>query len=122
MVITPTYTFPRKDPSRCTAALTGIHGRAQTTIQEPINVCAMTVAWLDRTARGLPIFISAPSKGMLRQVVHPQIVQESLGHAKVGTTLDIYSHVTQGLQQAAALRFEEGLMDAKQPERTVEPV
>ena len=59
---------------------------------------------------------------MLRQGVHPKIVQERLGHAKVGTTLDIYSHVTPGLQEAAALRFDEGLEGAKEPERTAEPV
>ncbi len=53
---------------------------------------------------------------MLRQGVHPKIVQERLGHAKVGTTLDIYSHVTPGLQEAAALHFEEGLAGAKEPE------
>ena len=53
---------------------------------------------------------------MLRQGVHPKIVQERLGHAKVGTTLDIYSHVTPGLQEAAALRFDEGLAGAKEPE------
>ena len=53
---------------------------------------------------------------MLRQGVHPKIVQERLGHAKVGTTLDIYSHVTPGLQEAAALRFDEGLAGAKESE------
>ena len=57
---------------------------------------------------------------MLRQGVHPKIVQERLGHAKVGTTLDIYSHVTPGLQEAAALRFDEGLAETKEPERTAE--
>jgi integrase len=46
---------------------------------------------------------------MLKQGVHPKIVQERLGHANVGTTLNIYSHVTPGLQQAAALQFDEGL-------------
>ena len=50
---------------------------------------------------------------MLRQGVHPKIVQERLGHAKVGTTLDLYSHVTPGLQEAAALRFEEGVTAGK---------
>ena len=59
---------------------------------------------------------------MLRQGVHPKIVQERLGHAKVGTTLDIYSHVTPGLQEAAALRFEEALINARQPNRTVQPI
>ena len=53
---------------------------------------------------------------MLRQGVHPKIVQERLGHAKVGTTLDVYSHVTPGLQQAAALQFEQGLMKSRESE------
>ena len=53
---------------------------------------------------------------MLKQGVHPKIVQERLGHAKVGTTLDIYSHVTPGLQEAAALRFDEGLNATRQLE------
>ena len=34
-------------------------------------------------------------------------------HSKVRTTLDVYSHVTPGLQQAAALRFEESLAEVK---------
>lgn len=43
---------------------------------------------------------------MLKQGVHPKIVQERLGHANIGTTLDIYSHVSPGLQAAAALKFD----------------
>ena len=46
---------------------------------------------------------------MLKQGVHPKIVQERLGHSSVSTTLDIYSHVLPGLQEAAAHRFDEGL-------------
>jgi len=46
---------------------------------------------------------------LLQQGVHPKIVQERLGHSSVATTLDIYSHVVPGLQEAAARRFEEGL-------------
>jgi integrase len=56
---------------------------------------------------------------MLRQGVHPKIVQERLGHAKVGTTLDIYSHVTAGMQEAAALAFENGLMESRRIEASV---
>ena len=47
---------------------------------------------------------------MLAQGVHPKIVSERLGHATVSITLDTYSHVTPGLQEAAARRFEEGLV------------
>jgi integrase len=36
--------------------------------------------------------------------VHPKVVQERLGHAAVGITLDVYSHVTEGLHSDAASR------------------
>ena len=35
---------------------------------------------------------------MLKQGVHPKIVQERLGHASIQITLDTYSHVAPGLQ------------------------
>jgi integrase len=35
---------------------------------------------------------------------HPKIVQERLGHANVSITLDVYSHVTEGLHGDAASR------------------
>jgi integrase len=47
---------------------------------------------------------------LLKQDVHPKIVQERLGHATIQTTLDTYSHVAPGLQQAAANKFDEILM------------
>ena len=43
---------------------------------------------------------------LLKQGVHPKIVQERLGHANISTTLDTYSHVAPGLQQAAANGFD----------------
>lgn len=44
---------------------------------------------------------------MLKQGVHPKVVQERLGHSTISTTLDTYSHVAPGLQQAAARGFDE---------------
>ena len=44
---------------------------------------------------------------MLKQGIHPKIVQERLGHANIAVTLDTYSHVAPGLQEAAAKRFDE---------------
>jgi integrase len=44
---------------------------------------------------------------MLKQGIHPKIVQERLGHANIAVTLDTYSHVIPGLQEAAAKRFDE---------------
>lgn len=46
---------------------------------------------------------------MLQQGVHPKIVQERLRHATIAVTLDTYSHLLPGMQEAAPLRFEEGL-------------
>ena len=46
---------------------------------------------------------------MLKQGVHPKIVQERLGHSTISTTLDTYSHVAPGLQQAAATAFDKVL-------------
>jgi integrase len=44
---------------------------------------------------------------MLKQGVHPKIVQERLSHASIQITLDTYSHVAPGLQEAAAKRFDD---------------
>jgi integrase len=56
---------------------------------------------------------------MLRQGVHPKIVSERLGHSTVAITLDTYSHVLPGLQEAAACRFEEGLQQTVDMPATV---
>lgn len=44
---------------------------------------------------------------MLKQGIHPKIVQERLGHSSVQITLDTYSHVAPGLQEAAAKGFDD---------------
>ncbi len=46
---------------------------------------------------------------MLRQGIHPKIVSERLGHSNVAITLDTYSYILPGLQEAAAHKFDEGL-------------
>jgi len=46
---------------------------------------------------------------MLTQGIHPKVVQERLGHASVSITLDLYSHVTPGLQRKAAEAVEGAL-------------
>jgi len=46
---------------------------------------------------------------MLRQGIYPKIVQERLGHSTIAITLDTYSHVAPGLQEAAATRFDDVL-------------
>jgi integrase len=39
---------------------------------------------------------------MLKDKVHPKVVQERLGHSTIAITLDIYSHVLEGMQEDAA--------------------
>jgi len=46
---------------------------------------------------------------MLKAGVHPKVVQERLGHASIEITLDTYSHLVPGLQEAAAQRFDDML-------------
>jgi integrase len=46
---------------------------------------------------------------LLSQGVHPKIVSERLGHSTVSMTLDRYSHVLPGLQEAAAEAFDQAL-------------
>lgn len=48
---------------------------------------------------------------LLRQGVHPKIVSERLGHASIAITLDTYSHVVPGLQEAAAAQLDALLAD-----------
>jgi integrase len=39
---------------------------------------------------------------LLKAGIHPKVVQERLGHSSIAITLDIYSHVTPGMQHQAA--------------------
>ena len=52
---------------------------------------------------------------LLQQGVHPKVVSERLGHANIQITLDTYSHLLPGLQEAAALRFDESMEKALVP-------
>lgn len=47
---------------------------------------------------------------LLKAGVHPKIVSERLGHSTVAFTLDTYSHVVPGLQEAAAKAFDQILV------------
>lgn len=53
---------------------------------------------------------------MLKQGVHPKIVQERLGHANIAITLDTYSHVAPGLQEAAAAGFDKLVLSRRENE------
>ena len=46
---------------------------------------------------------------LLSKGIHPKIVSEQLGHANIGITLDTYSHVLPGMEDAAADAMDEVL-------------
>ncbi len=49
---------------------------------------------------------------LLKQNVHPKIVQERLGHSTISVTMDIYSHVMPILQKDAVKGFDLALETA----------
>ena len=55
---------------------------------------------------------------MLKQGIHPKVVQERLGHSSIQVTLDTYSHVAPGIQEKAAAHLD----DIFKTERRNEPV
>jgi integrase len=55
---------------------------------------------------------------MLKAGIHPKVVGERLGHSNIRTTIDTYSHVLPGLQEAAARRFDEMLDESNSPSQS----
>lgn len=49
---------------------------------------------------------------LLRAGIHPKIAQERLGHSTIATTMDLYSHVTDTMQEDAAAQIHAGLQAA----------
>ena len=49
---------------------------------------------------------------LLRAGIHPKIAQERLGHSTIATTLDLYSHVTDTMQDDAARRVDSAIRAA----------
>ncbi len=80
---------------------------------KPLLPDTVTHAWIKAVRRsGLkPIRLHDVSHThtslMLKQGIHLKIVQERLGYSSVTITLDTYTHVAPGLQEAAATRFDE---------------
>jgi len=79
---------------------------------KPLLPNTVTHAWIKLARRlglkGIRLHDARHSHAslMLKAGTHPKIVQERLGHSSVTITLDTYSHVAPGLQQAAAESFD----------------
>jgi len=82
---------------------------------KPLRPNTITRAWETLAARyGVKVIRFHDARHthasiMLKQGIHPKIVQERLGHSSIAVTLDTYSHVAPGLQESAAKRFDEVL-------------
>lgn len=51
---------------------------------------------------------------LLKAGEHPKVVQELLGHSTIAMTLDIYSHVSNGLKEQAAAKLND-IIQIKMP-------
>ena len=58
---------------------------------------------------------------LLKNGVHPKIVQERLGHSSIVMTMDTYSHVINGMGKAAAAGFDDAVINYKD-DKAVEKV
>ena len=50
---------------------------------------------------------------LLAQGVSPKMISEILGHARVGITLNVYSHLYEPMRQDAAAKMDEMLRDVE---------
>jgi integrase len=74
---------------------------------DPLSPDSFSQSFRTVTKRcGLPIRLQdlrhTHATQLLRQGIHPKVVSERLGHSSVAITLDIYSHVVRGMDEAAA--------------------
>ena len=89
---------------------------------KPLRPNTVTYAWERIAARaGVKVIRLHDARHthaslMLKQGIHPKIVQERLGHTSIQMTLDTYSHVAPGIQQAAAESFDKLLNHDNQDE------
>jgi integrase len=79
---------------------------------KPLRPNTITRAWTTLAAKcGLKVIRLHDARHthaslMLKQGIHPKVVQERLGHSSIQMTIDTYSHVAPGIQEAAAYKFD----------------
>ncbi|MFC2002471.1 tyrosine-type recombinase/integrase [Chloroflexota bacterium] len=92
---------------------------------KPLLPNTVTHAWIKLVRRtglkGIRLHDARHSHAslMLKAGTHPKIVQERLGHSSVTITLDTYSHIAPGLQEAAAENFDK-LLNGRREKETIE--
>ena len=50
---------------------------------------------------------------LIAQGEHPKVIADRLGHTSVRTVLDVYGHLYQGADEAAAERLEESIVASR---------
>ena len=92
---------------------------------KPLRPNTITRAWTTLAAKyGLKVIRLHDARHthaslMLKQGIHPKVVQERLGHSSIQMTIDTYSHVAPGIQEAAANRFDEVLNHKPESEAVI---
>ena len=77
------------------------------------RVLALVSFWENYSIKGslevmLEVLLAGYHGGLMpKQGIHPKVVQERLSPATISTTLDTYSHILPGLQEAAAQRYDD---------------
>ena len=64
-------------------------------------------------AHPLPRSAHSHATTLLASGVHPKVASEHLGHARVGITLDVYSHVIDNMQDTATAAVDAAFAEAK---------
>ena len=54
---------------------------------------------------------------LIAQGEHPKVIADRLGHSSVRTVLDVYGHLYEGADEAAAERLGEQIASYSRPER-----
>jgi len=57
---------------------------------------------------------------LLKRGINPKVIQERLGHSTIGITLDLYSHLTPGMQEEASNMINDLFADKRTPPKTGE--
>jgi integrase len=90
---------------------------------QPVQPRTLTHEWARLVAQiGLPRIRLHDTRHshathLLASNIHPKIASERLGHSKVGITLDLYSHVTPGIQDQAVIVVDDALRAAMNAEK-----
>ncbi|WP_084295934.1 tyrosine-type recombinase/integrase [Desulfitibacter alkalitolerans] len=57
---------------------------------------------------------------LLKRGINPKVIQERLGHSTIGITLNLYSHLTPGMQEEASNMINDLFADKRTPPKTGE--